>query len=160
MATDLFSKLDGPRKLLFCLAIVTVGIVICAAICAIFYFLMPNCLKTKTEASKSTFANANESLLNTQRPPVPNFLPPAQGIPSIVIGDYSRMPPNVPPKMYNPLQFQVTGSDQITNTTTTVKSSNPSAKTAGSYYIVPPPPATPAPSDYAYIQTETNNIII
>ncbi|KAE9555340.1 hypothetical protein FO519_001422 [Halicephalobus sp. NKZ332] len=147
------SKLDGPRKLLFCLAIVTVGVLVCCAICSVFYFLMPDCLKTKKSTSKP-FSNAAESLI--QRPPIPNFAPPSQGIPNVIISDYSKLPKNI----QNAYIAQYSGIDQITNTTTTMKStSNPSARTGCSYYILPVPPATPAPSDYAYIQTDPNIII-
>ena len=93
LATDLFSELDGPRKLLFCLAIVTVGVLVCCAICSVFYFLMPDCLKTKKSTSKPSFANAAESLI--QRPPIPNFAPPSQGIPNVIITDYSKIPVNM-----------------------------------------------------------------
>uniref|UniRef100_A0AC34GVW3 CUB domain-containing protein n=1 Tax=Panagrolaimus sp. ES5 TaxID=591445 RepID=A0AC34GVW3_9BILA len=187
VSTDLFSELDGPSKFLMCVFIGFLILIIVTAVCFILCYLIPRERKPLRVGLKTTDiptsplnnyrSNTNNiSVNNTKIPPVPSFSPPSHYPQTSFQFQQQQhqhhLPPNFNP---NPVHGHfMCANDQITNTTTTTKcSSNPSGggmyKLGENYptfsgfessYIIPPPPATPAPSDYTYIRTDANRVII
>uniref|UniRef100_A0AC35GJD9 CUB domain-containing protein n=1 Tax=Panagrolaimus sp. PS1159 TaxID=55785 RepID=A0AC35GJD9_9BILA len=184
ISTDLFSELDGPSKFLMCIFIGFLILIIITAVCFILCYLIPRERKPLRVGLKSTDiptsplnnfrTNSNNiSANNSKIPPVPNFSPLSHyPQTSFQFQQHQHLPPNFNPNIVHG-HFN-SANDQITNTTTTTKcSSNPSGggmyKIGENYptfsgfessYIIPPPPATPAPSDYTYIRTDANRVVI
>uniref|UniRef100_A0A7E4W390 CUB domain-containing protein n=1 Tax=Panagrellus redivivus TaxID=6233 RepID=A0A7E4W390_PANRE len=152
IATDLFSELNGPKKVLLCFGIVIVGLVVVGAVCSIVSCLLPDCLKGHQKsanpkgaelmpnAESRTHVEAHLLAHDQQRPPLPTVSPPSKAPPNVFMAHhhpmYSRQM-NIPQQQYfaHHSGTPTTNNDQVTNTTTTATTKSSSGMQSNNMHM-------------------------